>query len=277
MITADRQNNRLEDEASFFDRQASATLNRTRQFKLTNTKTHVELFGEISHLKGVVPHFGDIQGKRLLDLACGDGWTSLYFARSGAEVHCCDISSKCIELAQTLAEANCLSNRITAEVMNAEEMDYSDARFDFVFVNAGLHHCHLKRATDEIKRVLKPGGKLAMLEDYGHHPLFTVYRFITRHKHTKYEKALTSRDVAMIAAEFEDVAVSHHGLLNVFGSRLGLSRVLETIDRKLISWFPFLTWFARLVQINATKGGGGTYEESPGVSRGKWPNCCFPC
>ena len=268
MSKADTNDDRLADEASFFDKQAMATLAQDRKFKLSNTKTHVELFPEIAHLKGVVPFFGDISNKKLLDLACGDGWTSLYFARSGAEVYSCDISPKCIELVNTYAIANDLSGRIHAKVMNAEEMQYADDFFDLVFVNAGLHHCHLVKATAEIKRILKPGGKLALIEDLGHHPLFVVYRFFTKHKHTKFEKPLTEEDVAMIAAEFEGVMVRYQGLLNVFESTSRISRVLEALDEKLFTWFPFLIYFSRLVQIYATKAAAGTDQASAETPEG---------
>jgi len=247
---------RLADEAAFFDRQAQTTLGREPSFRLGNTKTYAELFGEVSHLKGVVPHFGAIEGKTLLDMACGDGWTTLYFARSGAQVSCCDISPKCIELVRRYAETNDLASRINAEVMNAEEMSYPDEAFDYVFVNAGLHHTDLSKSVAEIRRVLKPGGKLAMVEDHGHHPLFAVYRFFTGHRHTKFEKALGPEDVAMISSMFTDVTVRYHGLLNVVSATSKLSRVLESIDKRLLSWFPFLRFFARLVQIYAVKPAG---------------------
>jgi len=246
-------NDRYIDEISFFDQKARKILNQNRTFKLTNTKTHIELFSEIPHLKPVVPFFGNIRNKKLLDLGCGDGWASLYFARSGAYVFCCDISPKCIELAKKYAEANGLADRITPLVMPAEELSFEDNFFDFVFMNAALHHCDVERVVLQIKRVLKKGGKAAIIEDFAYHPFLKIYRFLARSKHTKYEKPLSKKDIAIILSEFPKVEFKYTGLLNIFNSNNFWARKLELIDQKIFEIVPILRKFAKIIGIYIEK------------------------
>jgi ubiquinone/menaquinone biosynthesis C-methylase UbiE len=89
----------------------------------------------------------------LLYLGCGDGWASLYFARSGADVFCCDISPKSIILAKKYAAENGLESKITAAVMPAENLCFGDNFFDFVFMNAALYHCDIEKVSKEMFRM----------------------------------------------------------------------------------------------------------------------------
>jgi SAM-dependent methyltransferase len=94
---------------------------------------------------------------RLLDVGCGTGWTSIFFARRGYEVLGVDIS------ADMIFHAN--ANKQRAGVANVEFVvgDYErmtfDAEFDCAVFYGALHH-----AVDEIEALrmvyngLKPGG-----------------------------------------------------------------------------------------------------------------------
>src|SRR6266481_4106050 len=46
----------------------------------------------------VLEQFGDLQGKRVLDIGCGQGDTSVFFALGGAEVHALDVSEKMVSV-----------------------------------------------------------------------------------------------------------------------------------------------------------------------------------
>lgn len=243
---------RYRDEAEFFDRCATRAMEGKRSYRLTNTKTHAELFQAIPQLRPVVSFFGDIRGKRVLDLACGNGWVSLYFARSGAETHCCDISPKSIELARRYAEANGLSGNMHPEVMSAEELHYDDEFFDMIFVNAALHHCDIPIATEEILRVLRPGGKAAIIEDLGYHPVLWLYRLFSDSKHTENERPLYVEDVERIRSRFSRSELHYTGLLDCVDHRNPVTRLFSVIDRGLLA-LPFLRRFSRIVGIMAVK------------------------
>ena len=243
---------RYRNEAEFFDRSAARIMDGKTSYKLTNTKNHAELFQSINQFKPVVPFFGDIAGKRILEVACGNGWISLYLARSGAEVHCCDISPKSIELARRHAEANDVADRMHPAVMTAENLEYEDNSFDYVFVNAALHHTDIPRATAEIKRVLKDGGKGAFIEDFGYHPALVLYRLFTAAKHTDHERPLYYKDLDQIGSLFSRMELHYSGLLDIFDRRNALTTFLGVVDRGLLA-LPFLRPFSRLVGILVVK------------------------
>lgn len=122
----------------------------------------------------IIDFWEDISDKKILDLACGDGWISLSLAKSGAMVYGFDISPQKIELARRYAEGNSLNNKLTFEVMTSEEMAYEDNFFDFAIMHAALHHCDIEKTSKQIHRVLKPGGRAALIEDYAYHPLMKL-------------------------------------------------------------------------------------------------------
>ena len=105
-------------------------------------------------------------GMKVLDVAAGAGGQTLKAARrvgaSGA-VLATDISSNIIELAAHDARAAGLSN-VAARVMDGENLDVADASFDAVISRVGLiYFPDRARALAEIRRVLRPGGRIAAI------------------------------------------------------------------------------------------------------------------
>lgn len=106
---------------------------------------------------------GDLAGKRILDLGCGDGCQLIAWAASGSSATWVglDISRQNIELACKRAEASRVAAMTKFEV--ADLLTYDEQPFDFIFSNSVLH---LILSTDEalagkLASLLKPGGQLA--------------------------------------------------------------------------------------------------------------------
>ena len=114
---------------------------------------------------------GDIKGQRVLDIGCGAGETSVYFAKLGAQVTSLDISKEMIEVAKRLAQRNGVE--IDARTMIVEDMDLPDNHFDYIFGNGVLHHLNRRHAYQEIHRVLKPGGKAVFIEPLCYNPVIS--------------------------------------------------------------------------------------------------------
>ena len=131
---------------------------------------------------------GDLRGKKLLDLGCGAGETSVYFALRGAEVYACDIAEEFLKVTKSLAE----KFKVTVQTVPAEagHLPFPAESFDLVFGNGVLHHVELLPATREISRVLKKGGKAVFIEPLPYNPFINIYRQIAKGVRTEDEKPL---------------------------------------------------------------------------------------
>ena len=153
---------------------------------------------------------GDIKGKRVLDLGCGMGEASVYFALKGAIVTAADISPKMIRVVNQLAEK--WKTQVDARVMIGEDMDLPNNDFDFVFGNGVLHHLDRKKAYNEIYRILKPGGRAVFIEPLCYNPLISIYRVMARTVRTKNEKPFRFRDLRYLRKLFSQVRHSEFWL-----------------------------------------------------------------
>jgi demethylmenaquinone methyltransferase/2-methoxy-6-polyprenyl-1,4-benzoquinol methylase len=106
------------------------------------------------------------EGDRALDIAGGTGDLSMAFAKkvgkTGQVVHT-DINEAMLRTGRNrLIDAGIV---LPTVVCDAEKLPFGDAYFDLVSVAFGLRNMtHKDAALKEMHRVLKPGGKLLVLE-----------------------------------------------------------------------------------------------------------------
>jgi 2-polyprenyl-3-methyl-5-hydroxy-6-metoxy-1,4-benzoquinol methylase len=134
----------------------------------------------------ILEQVGDLNGKRILDLACGAGESAVYFASKGAEVSAVDISQGMLTVAEKLAESHGV--KIEARKMRAEALEFEENYFDIVYGYGALHHIDLEHSATEIHRVLKKGGLGVFVEPLGYNPTLWFYRLLAKEVRTKTEK-----------------------------------------------------------------------------------------
>lgn len=101
---------------------------------------------------------------RVLDLGCGAGHVSFHVAPAVAEVVAYDLSRQMLDVVEAAARDKGLNNIRTAQGA-AERLPFGDGEFDFVFSRYSAHHwSDLALALREARRVLKPGGVLAIVD-----------------------------------------------------------------------------------------------------------------
>lgn len=94
---------------------------------------------------------------KLLDLGCGSGWTSVFFAKRGYEVVGVDIAPDMIFLAEQNKERNRIKN-LKFVVSDYEGLDFKE-EFDYVVFFDSLHHAENEvLALEKAFRSLKKGG-----------------------------------------------------------------------------------------------------------------------
>ncbi|MGA7241617.1 MAG: metalloregulator ArsR/SmtB family transcription factor [Terracidiphilus sp.] len=100
----------------------------------------------------------------IADLGAGDGSFSLLLAQSAARVLAVDSSAKMIEFARDQARRHHVKN-IDYRLGDMEELPIDDEAVDLVFFSQSLHHAlHPQHAIAEAARILKPGGRIAILD-----------------------------------------------------------------------------------------------------------------
>ncbi len=106
-------------------------------------------------------------GDRVLDCACGTGDLTMAFANSPAgEVVGSDFTQPMLDIADTKKSAvGANASKITYEQADATNLPYDDASFDVLSIAFGIRNVSdPARALAEFHRVLKPGGRLVILE-----------------------------------------------------------------------------------------------------------------
>lgn len=112
---------------------------------------------------------GDVQGLRLLDMACGEGYFSRYYAKAGAIVTGIDFSERLIAAAQE--EESRAPLGIQYHVADASKMvNIESESFDIVISFMALMDIeNYEGAIMQASRVLKPGGRFVFIS---FHPCF---------------------------------------------------------------------------------------------------------
>nr|AHE14806.1 RebM-like D-glucose O-methyltransferase [uncultured bacterium] len=105
-------------------------------------------------------------GDRVLDVGCGIGNPALRLAAERkVEVVGISISRRQIERANATAQAEGLADRVTFQYADAMNLPFPDGSFDAVWAMESLHHMPDRpHALDEIARVLRSGGSLAIAD-----------------------------------------------------------------------------------------------------------------
>jgi 2-polyprenyl-3-methyl-5-hydroxy-6-metoxy-1,4-benzoquinol methylase len=112
-------------------------------------------------------HHADFQPKRILDLGCAIGNSTVVWAKAfpKAEVHGIDVGAPVLRYAHARAQA--LGAAVHFSQQNAEHTDFADGSFDLVVSHIMLHETSksaLVRVLAECRRLLRPGGLMLHLE-----------------------------------------------------------------------------------------------------------------
>lgn len=109
---------------------------------------------------------GAAPGLRYLDVAAGTGDSSIALARRGAQVVTSDFTHAMLALGPAKFRDRRLGGLIRASVgADAQRLPFRDASFDGVTICYGIRNVEDRaRAYGEFLRVLRPGGRLTVLE-----------------------------------------------------------------------------------------------------------------
>jgi ubiquinone/menaquinone biosynthesis C-methylase UbiE len=225
----------------------------------------------------ILQRMGELSGKKVLDVGCGLGESSVYFALKKAEVSALDLSPKMVETTVQLGKE--FGVTINGIVGSAERLDVESDFFDFVYLGNIIHHVeNRENLFREIRRVLKPGGTFFSWDPLTYNPLINIYRAIATETRTPDERPLSRRDLSLVKRHFSRVSFRTFWLtsLTLFlkyacidrvdpnkerywkkildepEDRLSWFRLLQRLDRYFLG-IPGLRWLAWNIVICGQK------------------------
>lgn len=155
----------------------------------------------------------DIAGRRVLDFGCGKGDYAVKLLGVGARVDGIDISQTYIdECYKVMESAGVQPDSYSFQVMDAHKLAFPDETFDFVVGNGILHHLDFTLALDEVRRVLKPGGRAVFQEPLGGNPLLKLFRWLTPKARTVDERPFYEADIRRLERDWRAES-TYYGLV----------------------------------------------------------------
>lgn len=193
---------------------------------------------------------GDVSGRRVLDVGCGDGELAVELAKRGAIVTGIDASTAMIEAAKERARGH--DADIVFQVARTEALPFPASEFDVVTAVTIL--CFVEDAGpvfSEMARVLEPGGRL-VIGELGKWSTWAAARRVRAWVGSqlwRMARFRTARELRSCAEEAGLVVESVHGA--IFYPRMKYAaRLLGPMDR----YFGRLTTFgAAFIALAAIK------------------------
>jgi ubiquinone/menaquinone biosynthesis C-methylase UbiE len=147
------------------------------------------LFGLDRRLWRMVLELAEVKpGERVLDVGCGPGRLALAagaLVGPAGEAYGIDAAPEMVEVASRKAARS--AGNVHFKVGLIEDMPFEDGRFDLVTNTLVMHHLPedvKRRGLEEVRRVLKPGGRFVAVDirspDKGPHALL-AHLFIGHH------------------------------------------------------------------------------------------------
>lgn len=193
---------------------------------------------------------GDVAGKRVLDVGCGDGDLALDLWQRGAQVSGVDASPEMIETARKRALQH--SAAIAFEIGLAEELPYAAASFDLVLAVTIL--CFVADAAPvfrELARVLRPSGRL-VIGELGRWSSWAVARRIRAWRGSELwgnAQFRTARELRRLAEGTGLAAAAARGAV-FYPRRAAAARLFAPFDARL---GRLTTFGAAFIALAATK------------------------
>jgi 2-polyprenyl-3-methyl-5-hydroxy-6-metoxy-1,4-benzoquinol methylase len=236
-ITQQEQEERWHRESTFFDGWASETAKNITPVdpmaiaRFASPHLHRRFSKEFRFRL-----MGDLHGRTVLDVGCGEGEDSVLMAKLGATVTGVDISPKSIEVAQKRAAASEVESRTTFTCTPLEALRAEGATFDIIWGKAILHHLipDLDKVLATLAGLCRPDTLVIFDEPVNLSKILRQVRFcVPVHTDaTPDERPLEPQELSIVQAHFVE---GHFQYFRAFGR---LERFLLTDGNYERSSFP---------------------------------------
>lgn len=199
---------------------------------------HIDKVWRRKTAKAVAKH----HPKTILDLATGTADLAIALAKCNPQAHIIgiDISEKMLEIGRAKIVKCSLENQIELHISNATALPFEDRTLDAVTVAFGVRNFeHLDQGLSEIHRVLKPMGRVFILEFSmpERFPIKQVYQLYFKHILPNIGK-LISKDA--MAYSYLPESVEKFPKPSDFIERLASHRLMVDTTKRLSFGIAFL-------------------------------------
>jgi len=185
----------------------------------------------------------DMPAQSVLEIGSGTESLALQLDSADFEFSSIDISEEAIAFARTKARFT----HAKFSVQDAHRTNFKSGSFDLVIGRGVLHHLDIELACTEIKRVLKPGGRIVFGEPLDCNVLINLYRKCTPKIRSADEEPLSMRVIRRLQDRFGKLNIKYYGFLTLAPAVFGLKspKFLHYLDGILLNRLGlgrFLAW-----------------------------------
>jgi 2-polyprenyl-3-methyl-5-hydroxy-6-metoxy-1,4-benzoquinol methylase len=183
---------------------------------------------------------GDLKGKSVLEIGCGEGREAVQLAYCGANVTAVDISDISIDVARQRAELE--GFQINFKVDNiVENNNLGEDCYDIVWCNLILHHLveSLETVMSKLYRALKPGGIFVSREPVAYANWLKVIRNnlpIGQDEEDPNEQPFRESEILILKKFFPDLCLRYYRILaraDQMTNNLNIIRTFARVDNFL--------------------------------------------
>jgi SAM-dependent methyltransferase len=176
-------------------------------------------------------------------------------ARRGAHVIALDIAPASLDITRQRAQANRVETLVQATWMAAESLGFPDGAFDWVVGFGLLHHTDPVALGPELRRVLRPNGRVLFFEPLGTNPLLEFARKYLPYRgkhHSLNEHPLKAEQIREVGKSFHSLRVREFYFFSMISRVIGGEMSfpwLWQLDEWLIRNAPLVRRWCRYILL----------------------------
>ena len=198
----------------------------------------------------------ELKPASILDFGCGDGEVCVQLARLGYNTTGFDVSPEYIELAKERARIDGVEDKVKFFVADGSNLTLAEQTFDLVLVQLVLHHVDLRPCLENIRKHVKPGGHVVIVEPVAYSSTLRWLRDRTPVEKdiSPNERQLTQEDIRIINEYFTVSSAKHFRLIARLDRVLPgfLHSSLRKLDALLLT-ISGMSYFAATVVLFAKR------------------------